>query len=194
VTGNVAPDTENPAPVAVADFTVTLPDPVELSVSDWVVGLFNVVLPNEMLVAFTDSTAVPAFNCRLSDFDTLPVEAVSFTDCAVVTERTVAANDALFAVAGTFTVVGTVTVELLLARATLTPPVGAEPERLTLHASTRAPKIETLAHMSPLTVGAVVVPVPLRLTVAVVELPEMVNFPVAELTLVGAYCTDNTAD
>jgi hypothetical protein len=176
VTGNVAPDTENPVPVAVAEFTVTLPDPVELNVRDWVVGLFMVVLPNEMLVAFTDSVAVPVFNCRVSDFDVLPVEAVRFTDFAV-----------LFAAAGTLTVVGTVTVELLLARATVTPPDGAEPDRLTLQASTSAPKMEMLAHDRPLMVGAAVVPVPLRLTVAGDELLAIVSLPVAEVAVVGAY-------
>ena len=62
VTGSVAPDKENPVPVTVTEFIVTPAVPVELRVNDCVIGLFSVVLPNEIFVAFTDRMAVAAFN------------------------------------------------------------------------------------------------------------------------------------
>jgi hypothetical protein len=115
----------------------------------------------------------------------LPVAAVNVTVCAVVTEAALAVNVALVAVAGTITEAGTVTALLLLVRDTLRPPVGAEPERLTVHVSASDPVMDVLVQDTALTVGAVVVPVPVRLTVAAGALLEMVSCPVAELAVVG---------
>jgi hypothetical protein len=187
VAGNDAPDTEKPVPEIVTELIVTLAVPVELSVSDCAAGTFTVVLPNAMLVEFTDSVAVPAFNCRVRDFELPPVVAVSVIACALLTDATFAVNAADDAVAGTLTVLGTVTAELLLKSATLTPPEGAEPERLIVHASASDPMIEVLAHERPVTVGATVVPVPLRLTVTVGAVLETLSCPVFELAAVGAY-------
>jgi len=115
--------------------TVTLADPVALSFNDWDVGVFKDVLPNEMLVAFTDSAAVPAARFRDTVREVLPVVAVNVTDLAVLTAATSAVNTAVFCVAGTVIEFGTFTDELLLARDTVTPAEGAAPDKLTVQES-----------------------------------------------------------
>jgi hypothetical protein len=178
-------DTENPLPLTAMEFTVTAAEPLEVSVTLCVVGVLTTTLPNGMLVAFTLSTGEAALSCRATERAVLPVVAVSVTDCALVTEATLAVNAALVAVAGTVTEAGTVTALLLLAMDTLTPPVGAEPVKLTVQASASDPVIEVLLHETALTVGATEAPVPLRLTTAVGAVLKIVNCPVAEVAEVG---------
>jgi hypothetical protein len=96
----------------------------------------------------------------------------------VLTAVILAVNVTLVAVAGTMIDAGTVTALVLLPRATLTPPVGAEPDRVTLHESDADPVNDLLAHESPVTVGVTEVPVPLRLTDAAVAVLENVSCPV----------------
>jgi len=115
----------------------------------------------------------------------LPVVAVSVADCAVVTEATLAVNTAVVAVAGTVIEPGTVTELLLLASPTATPPLGAVPDKVTVQESARVPVMEVLEQESPLTVGTEELPAPLRLTVAVEAVLEIVNCPVTELAVVG---------
>jgi hypothetical protein len=169
----------------VTEFTVTAAVPLEVSVTLCVVGEFTTTPPNEMLVAFRLSAGVPAFSCRESVLEVLPVVAVNVTDCALLTEPTFAVNVAFVDVAGTVTEAGSVTALLLLARDTFRPPVGAVPDRVSVHASARDPVIEVLLQDIALTVGVRVVPVPLRLTVAVGAVLEIVNCPVTELAVVG---------
>ena len=114
-----------------------------------------------------------------------PLEAVSVADAPVVTAATFAVNAAEFVVAGTVTDAGTVTEPLLLASATLTPPVGAEPESVTVHESASDPVMDVLPQASPLTVGTVVEPVPLKVTAALVALLAMASWPVTEPAAVG---------
>ncbi len=186
VAGRLGEETEKPLPVAVTEFTVTAAVPLEVSVTVCVVGVFTAAPPNEMLVAFRVRADAAAFSCRETAFEVPPVVAVSVADCALLTAAAFAVNDALDAVAGTVTELGTVTALLLLARDTLTPPVGAEPVRLTVHVSASDPVIEVLPQLTALTVGVTVVPVPLRLTVAAGALLESVNCPVAELAVLGS--------
>ena len=68
------------------------------------------------------------------------------------------------AVAGITTDAGTVTFALLLASDTVTPPFGADPDKLTLQESASDPTIDELLQESELNVGVVVVPLPDRLT------------------------------
>ena len=65
------------------------------------------------------------------------------------------------------------------------PPLGAEPDRLTVQESPSAPVMEVLLQEIALTVGATAVPVPLRLTVTAGALLESVRFPDTELAAVG---------
>jgi hypothetical protein len=148
--------------------------------------LFSTTPPNDTLLAFTLSVADPAFSCSETDFEVLPVVAVIEADCALLTDATFAVNVALVAVAGTVTELGTVTAELLLASATLRPPEGADPDRLTVQESASDPVMEVLPQLIELTVGVIVVPVPLTLTMAEGALLEIVNCPVTEFAAVGS--------
>jgi hypothetical protein len=87
-------------------------------------------------------------------------------------------NPALVAPAGTVTVLGTVTAELLLDRFTLSPPLGAEAVRVTVQASVPDPVMAPLLQDSALNAAGTAVPVPLRVITAelpVEELLVMVN-------------------
>ncbi len=181
--------------MTVAAFTVTLAVPVELSVRDCVVGVFTAVLPKAMLAALTLKVGTPAFNCREKPIDAPPELAVRVADCAVLTDDTVAVNPALVDVAGTVNEAGTATALLLLERLTAAPPLGADPVNVTVHASVPDPVMDELVQYMALTDGATVVPVPLRLTVAVgliEELLVIVNCPVTEPAAVGSNCTVRT--
>lgn len=116
----------------------------------------------------------------------LPDEAVTVAVVALVTEATFAVKEADVDAAGTVTEAGTETEELLVEIATLTPPEGAEPERLTWHESASDPVMDVLPHETALTVGATVVPVPLRLMAWVGVVLESVSCPVTELADVGS--------
>jgi hypothetical protein len=185
VAGRLVGDAEKPLPLTVIELTVTEAVPVEVRVTVWVVGLFNTTPPNAMLVAFTDSAGVPAFNWSETVRDVLPVVAVSVADCALLTEATFAVNAALAAVAGTRIEPGTVTAALLLDSATVKPPVGAEPDRLTEQESVSVPVIETVLQLTALTVGVPVAPVALRLTADAGALLDTVNCPLTEPAVVG---------
>ncbi len=95
--------------------------------------MFNTTLPNGMLLALRVSTGVAAFSWRATDLEVVPVDAVKVAVCALVTDATLAVNAALVAVAGTIKELGSVTAPLELARATLVPPEGAEPDKPTVH-------------------------------------------------------------
>ena len=160
--GNVAPETEKPAPVTEPAFTVTATVPEDVKVTDFVTAVFSATLPNDRAVALTFSVGVAAFNCRANPLEAPPALAEIVADCAVVTDATVALNDALADAAGTVTEAGTVTALLLLERLTAIPPVGADPLNVTVHASVPAPVIDEVPQETVLTVGAVDAPVPLK--------------------------------
>jgi hypothetical protein len=157
-----------------------------VSVTVCVVEPLTTMVPNATLVALMVSAGVAAFNCSDTLFEELPELALTVADCAVVTAATAAVNEALLAVAGIVTEPGTVTALLLLESATVTPPVGAVPDRLTVQESLRAPVIELLLQETALTVGVTEVPVPLRLTDALEALLEIVNCPVDDAALLGS--------
>jgi len=165
--------------------TVAVTVPLEVTVTDFDTAVPTATLPNDRDVALKLNAGVAAFSCSDTARDVLPVVAVSVADCALVTEATFAVNAAAVAPAATDTVAGTVIELLLLAMETFKPPVGAGPDKLTVHPSAREPVIELLVQDNALTVGVVVVPVPLKLTVAGVALLEMVSCPVDALAVVG---------
>ncbi len=132
-----------------------------------VVGVFTVTLPNARLAGLMVNCGTAAFNCRAKVFDTPPVLAVRVTDCAVVTELTVAVNPALVALAGTTTAAGTVTAALLLLNPTLTPPLPAAELSVTVQLSPPAPVGEALLQDKQLNVPGTAVPVPLSPITAV---------------------------
>lgn len=64
VIGKLPPAREKPVPLTVAELTVTGEPPVEVKVSDCVVGVFSFTFPNAMLVALRLSVAaVATFSC-----------------------------------------------------------------------------------------------------------------------------------
>ena len=193
MTGKVAPETVNPVPVSVAEFTVTEAVPVEVRVTDCVAGVFNVTLPKVMLAASTLSVGTAAINCRAKFADTPAAVAVSVTGCAVPTEVTVAVNTALVAFAPTVTAVGTVTARLLLDRFTAVPPARAAPVSVTVQESVPDPVIDALPHDRVLNVGK---PVPLKPITAELpadELLAIVRLPDVAPDVVGVNPTVNVA-
>jgi len=151
------------------------------------------MLPNERLLVLRVIAGTDALSCR-PKLDEMPPEvAVSVAVCVEVTAETVAVKPVLVAFAGTVTEAGTVTAELLLARLTVIPLLGAVPFSETVQESDPAPVIAELVHEIPLSVAR---PVPLRLIVAVPPeeaLLEMVSVPVAAPADMGSNCTCSVA-
>jgi hypothetical protein len=194
VAGNVGPDTVKPAPVTAAVLIVTGAVPVEVKVTGCVAGVLTTTSPNATLVALMLSARTAAFNCRVKLLTTLPALAVIVTACAVATEDTVAVNPTLTAFAGTVTVLGTVTAELLLDRFTTSPSPGAADVSVTVHASVPDPVRDPLLQYSAPNAAepVLVAPVPLKLITAapvVEELVAIVSCPVAVPAVAGSNCT-----
>ena len=162
MTGKVAADIVKPVPLSAAELMVTGAVPVEVNVTGSVDAVFTVTLPNAKLPGLMVNVGTAAFSCSAKVLETPPALAVRVTDCAVVTDDTVAVNPALVALAGTTTVAGTATEALLLVRPTLTPPLPAAELSVTVHVSLPAPVIDALVQDSPLNTPATAVPVPVR--------------------------------
>jgi hypothetical protein len=96
---------------------------------------------------------------------------------AVSTVATFALNEAAVDPAGTGRVAGTATLPLLLPSATVTPPAGAGPVRVTRQGSESAPVMEVLLQEIALTLGTDLgsVPVPVTPTLTAPALLEMTN-------------------
>jgi hypothetical protein len=186
VAGKLPPETEKPVPEIESELIVTATVPLEVIVTDFVTAVPTDTLPNDNDVADRLNAGVAAFSCNAKLCDELLPFAVRVAVCAVLTEATFAVKPTVDAPAGTNTLAGTVTELLLLARETLRPPVGAGPDKLTEHPFAREPVIELLLQDNALTVEVVVVPVPLKLTLAVGALLEMVSCPVDALAVVGS--------
>jgi hypothetical protein len=63
VSGKLAPETEKPVPVSVAELMVTAAVPVADSVIDCDVGVLTATLPKLTIEELTLSDATAAFNC-----------------------------------------------------------------------------------------------------------------------------------
>jgi hypothetical protein len=184
VTGKVAPDIVKPVPLNVAELIVTGAVPVEVNVRGSVDAVLTVTLPNAKLGALTvnvGTLAAVAFSCRAKVLETPPALAVSVTDCAVVTDNTVAVNPALVALAETATVAGTVTAALLLVRPTLTPPPPASELSVTVQVSFSDPVTDALLQERALNPADDAVPVP-AVAVPVVLLPAALPQPESKTT------------
>lgn len=185
VAGRLTDESVKPVPCTEADFTVTAAFPTDVSVTTWVVVWFSTTAPKEMVVASTLNCAEAGLSCSEIDLAVLPEVAVSFTVCAADTAAASAMNVAEVDVAGMVTEPGTVTFVLLLARAIVTPPVGADPDNVTLQESEADPVIVVAVQEIAFTAGAELVPVPERLTVLLPALVDSVNWPLDEPGLVG---------
>jgi hypothetical protein len=198
VTGKLPPETEKPAPLIVAALTVTAAVPLEVSVTDFETVEFTATLPKDMLVVLTLNMGVAAFSCRLNFCDTPPSAAVNVAACALLTNATLAVKLTLFAPDGTFTEIGTETERLVLDKLTLTPPLGAAPLSVTMHASEPDPVMDELLQERPFseTAPAPDLPFPWSFTAAAgaVEdvdegLVRIFNCPVMSDAAVGSKCT-----
>jgi hypothetical protein len=193
VRGKVAPETVKPVPATVAALTVTAAVPVEDRVNVCVVAVFTLTLPKDKLDELTLSVGTAPPSDRAKVFETLPALAVRVADCAVLTDETVAVKLAVVEPAATVTEAGTVTVELLLAKLTVNPPVAAAAFRVTVQLSVPDPVNEPLVQLSALSTGT---PVPLRLTTVEVppeELLVRVSEPEMAPAVVGSNCTVSVA-
>ena len=146
---------------------------MEVNVTGSVDAVFTVTLPNARLVGLTVKVGTAAFSCRAKVLETPPALAVRVTACAVVTDATVAVNPTLLALAGTTTVAGTVTAALLLVRPTLRPPLPAAAVKVTVQLSLPDPVIDALLQESALNAAGAVVPVPVKLIIAVPLVDEL---------------------
>lgn len=166
--------------------------PVEVKVIGCIDGLLTVTVPNGMLVALIVSVGTAAFSCSKKVLELLPNVAVSVTDWDALTAEADAVKAALVAFAATVTVAGTVTAELLLDKVTAVPPLGAAALNIKEQASFPAPVNEFCVHESAASVGATVIPVPLKLTTAVLPVDELLaidNCADADPVVVGSNCT-----
>ena len=178
MTGKVAADIVKPVPLSVAELMVTGAVPAEVNVTGSVDAVFTVTLPNAKLAGLMLNVGTAAFSCSAKVLETPPALPVRVTDCAVVTDDTVAVNPALVALAGTATAAGIVTAALLLVRPTLRPLLPAAELSVTVQVSLPAPVTDPLLHDNELNAAGTAVPVPVRPTTAVplvVELLWMVN-------------------
>jgi hypothetical protein len=118
---------------------------------------------------------------------TLPAVALNVEVWVVLTPVTVAEKLALEEPAGTVTVEGTETAELLLERLTVKPPVAAAAFSVTPQESVPEPVIDALVQVKPVSTGT---PVPLRLTAFEDEesLP-IVSCPATAPAIEGSNCT-----
>jgi hypothetical protein len=79
VAGKLAPDSEKPVPVSVAELMVTGAVPVELRDRDCVAAVFTCTSPKATLTALILSAGTAALNCRAKVLETLPELAVRVT-------------------------------------------------------------------------------------------------------------------
>jgi hypothetical protein len=172
VTEEPPPVIVKPVPLIDGELTATGEPPVEVSVTDCVVGVFRLTSPKEMLVVLMVSVGVDALNCSVKFSETLPARAVNVTVAALENAETVAEKLAVVAPAATVTEVGTETELLLLARPTVNPPLGAAALTVTVQLSVPAPVIEALVQESPVSTGT---PVPLKAIVVEVPAEELLD-------------------
>ncbi len=152
--GKLPPETEYPVPEIESELIVTAAVPLEVTVTDFVTAVPTETLPNASEVALSPSAGIAAFSCTVTLCDDPFALAAIVAACKVVTEATVAANDAVARPEATVTLAGTVTALSLLATATFTPPDGAAELSDTVHVVVPAPVKELLPQDNALIDGA----------------------------------------
>ena len=92
VAGKVTPEIEKPAPDSVAACIVRAAVPVEVIVTDCVLGTFTTTLPNAKVEVLMPNADVAAFGCNVKLFDMPTALAVSVTGWFGTTAATLAEN------------------------------------------------------------------------------------------------------
>jgi len=186
VTGNVAPDMVKPVPVSAPELMVTGDVPVEVNVTGSVVGVFTVTLPNARLAGLT-------VNCGLGTVPPVPLplrltiavllvdESLWIVSCPVAAPL-VAGSNCTFSVTDWvgFKVTGNVAPDIVKPVPVRVPELmvtGAVPLEVNVRGSVVGVFTVTLpnARLAALTVNcglATAVPVPVRLTTAVLLVEE----------------------
>ena len=119
MTGRLPPETENPVPEIESELRVTAAVPLEVRVTDFDAELPTETFPNASEVELNVRAGADAFNCKAKLWEEVLALAVRVTVCELVTDFTLAVNEAVVAPEATVTLLGTVTALLPLATATL---------------------------------------------------------------------------
>jgi len=109
--------------------------PEDVRVTEYFAVVFVGTSPNAMLDELRLSVDVDGLTCKVKLFEIPFAAATRFTLCEVWVDPAVAVNVTLEAFIGTVTAAGTETRALLLDKATLSPPFGAGPLKVTVHPS-----------------------------------------------------------
>lgn len=145
----------NPDPVIESEFMVTATVPLEVTVTDLLTAVPTETLPNAREVVLRLSAGVAAFNWSAALFDEELALPVTVAVWVVLTEETVALNDAVVPPEPTETLAGTFTALLLLVSVTLVPVEGAAELNDTVHDVDPFPVKVVVPQARALTVGAV---------------------------------------
>ena len=203
--GRPPPETENPVPVIELELIVTATVPLEVTVTDFVTAVPTETLPNDSDAVLRLNAGTAAFSCNAKVRDEALALAANVAAWDVLTEATLAVNDAVDAPEATVTLAGTVTALSLLDTVTLSPLDGAAEVKDTVQAVEPAPVNELLPHDKALTEGASGDADPLRLIDVVCEMVPAVAVSVtvcevvkldtvaAKLALVAPEGTDTEA-
>lgn len=146
VRGSASPEMLNPVPATEPELMVSAAVPVDWIDTDCVAVEFSVTSPKLTLVEAMVHAGEAALSCSEAASFTPPAVAVMVAVCVVLTAETVAVKGAVVAPAATVTEVGTLTAELLLARATANPSLGAAADNEIAQASEAAPVKDPLLH------------------------------------------------
>jgi len=150
VTGRLAAETEKPAPDALALLIERGAVPADLRVIDSVAEALRLTFPKERLFALQLMVATEGSSCNVRLFVALDELAIRTADWDELTADAVTVKVALDALAGTVTLAGAESAELLDVTFTLTPPLAAGPLSWTVQRSVPAPVIDEFAQLSPL--------------------------------------------
>ena len=184
--GKLPPKIENPAPVIESELIVTATVPLEVTVIDFDTEVPTATLPKDREVVLRLNAGVAAFSCSATLFEELFTLADTVAVCDVVTEDTLAVNEAVDAPEATIKLPGTVTAALLLVRATATPPDGADELRDTVQAALPAPVKALAPQENALIVGKTGDAEPITFIEAVLETPPCVAVSVTVCEAVTA--------
>lgn len=127
---------------------VTADVPLEVRVTDFETAVPTATFPNASEVELRVRPGTAAFSCNAKLFEEAFALAVSVTVCELLTEFTLALNDAVVAPDATVMLLGTATALLPLATATLRPPLGAAAVSDTVQAVDPEPVKELVPHES----------------------------------------------
>lgn len=125
MTGRLPPETENPVPEIESELMVTAIVPLDVSITDSETEVPTETFPNASEVGLKVRPGTAAFSCNAKLFEDEFAFAVSVAVCELLTDSTLAVNDAAVAPEATVRLLGTPTALLLLTSPTVRPPLGA---------------------------------------------------------------------